>query len=179
MYPLARRDYEREWDTVAPWHRAPVEHLMHTMFNELARPVRGITPYWMDQPMMRQVDTGNVVGNVTNDKEKFAVEMDVSQFAPEELKVEVRDNHLVVEGHHEERSDQHGTIERHFVRRYALPKNADVQTVSSHLSDVGILTIIAPKTTSTLPPTRKIPIQTTPRAGARKHKDHLVHGLLH
>ncbi|KHN78156.1 Small heat shock protein OV25-1 [Toxocara canis] len=166
MYPFGRRGYERSWD-LAPWRISPMERYMRGFFDEamreMERPFRDLAPYWLEQPMMRQADIGNVVGNVTDDKDKFAVEMDVSQFSPEELKVEVRDKELVVEGHHEERSDQYGTIERHFIRKYMLPEDADVQAVNSRLSDVGVLTVVAPKNTSALPPARTIPIQAAPK----------------
>lgn len=46
---------------------------------------------------------------VDNDKE-FKVKMDVSHFAPNELKVCVKDNYLQVEGKHEEKTDKYGTV---------------------------------------------------------------------
>jgi HSP20 family molecular chaperone IbpA len=62
---------------------------------------------------------------VQNDNEKFAVKVNCSNFRPEELKVNVKGRELVIEGHHEEKSDGQGRIERHFVRKYALPKDAN------------------------------------------------------
>lgn len=42
--------------------------------------------------------------------------LDVQQFKPEELKVRVVEGVVEVEGKHEERQDEHGSISRHFVR---------------------------------------------------------------
>ena len=78
-------------------------------------------------------------------KDGFQVCMDVAQFKPNELSVKVVDNHVVVEGKHEEREDNHGFITRHFVRRYNLPKGYDADRVISTLSSDGVLTVSVPK----------------------------------
>ncbi|XP_065361142.1 heat shock protein 23-like [Calliphora vicina] len=78
-------------------------------------------------------------------KDGFQVCMDVAQFKPSELKVKVVDNCIVIEGKHDEREDQHGFIQRHFVRRYVLPKGYDADKVVSTLSSDGVLTVSVPK----------------------------------
>ncbi|KAG5669234.1 hypothetical protein PVAND_017126 [Polypedilum vanderplanki] len=74
----------------------------------------------------------------------FEVCVDVQHFHPEEIDVRVHDNTVVVEGKHEERDDEHGQIQRHFVRKYVLPKGFDGNSVQSTLSSDGVLTIKAP-----------------------------------
>lgn len=59
--------------------------------------------------------------------------MDVSQFHPGDLKVSVRHGELSIEGHQRQQRDQHGLIERHFVRRFTLPDDVDDTTLTSHL----------------------------------------------
>lgn len=54
------------------------------------------------------------------------------------------DNTVVIEGKHEERDDGHGSVQRHFVRKYTLPKEYDMSNVHSSLSSDGVLTIKAP-----------------------------------
>ncbi|XP_061401124.1 heat shock protein 23-like [Musca vetustissima] len=78
-------------------------------------------------------------------KDGFQVCLDVAQFKPNELNVKVVDNSIVIEGKHEEREDQHGYIQRHFVRRYVLPNGYDAEKVASTLSSDGILTVSVPK----------------------------------
>ncbi|XP_067645450.1 heat shock protein 23-like [Eurosta solidaginis] len=78
-------------------------------------------------------------------KDGFQASMDVQQFKPSELTVKVVDDHVVVEGKHEEREDDHGYISRHFVRRYALPKGFEADKVVSTLSSDGVLTVRVPK----------------------------------
>ncbi|MFH4977554.1 hypothetical protein AB6A40_004263 [Gnathostoma spinigerum] len=159
-------------------HYHPIESMfgrfMDEAIRELDRPFRGVAPYWIEQPMLQECNIGNAVGKVVNDKQKFAVEVNVSQFRPEELSVNVRDNELVVEGHHEERSDQHGSIERHFIRKYTIPEDANAQAIVSHLTDEGILSVSAPKLSVEGPATRNIPIQAapkTPKADAEKSEE--------
>ena len=78
-------------------------------------------------------------------KDGFQASMDVQQFKPSELSVKVVDDHIVVEGKHEEREDNQGYISRHFVRRYALPKGFKADKVVSTLSSDGVLTVSVPK----------------------------------
>lgn len=105
---------------------------------------------------------------VINNSEKFAVEVNVAQFRPEELSVNVRDKDLVVEGHHEERSDRHGRIERHFIRKYSIPDDVNPESIESHLSDGGVLSVCASKVAIEGVKGRTIPIQAAPR---QKHED--------
>ncbi|VDN18370.1 unnamed protein product [Gongylonema pulchrum] len=106
---------------------------------------------WPAFPMERQV---------TDEKGRFAVELNVSAFRPEELAVKIRDREVSIEGHHEERSDQHGSIERRFVHKFLLPGTALPESVESSLSDDGILRITAQKKCAVEEvQSRNIPIQ--------------------
>ena len=73
------------------------------------------------------------------------VNLDVQQFKPEELKVKVIDEFLIVEAKHEERTDHHGFVSRQFTRRYKLPQDIDAQALVSKLSSDGVLSLEAPK----------------------------------
>ncbi|ETN72260.1 hypothetical protein NECAME_18935, partial [Necator americanus] len=64
-------------------------------------------PYWHDQSMLTGHKIGEGVDVVDNDKE-YAVSVDVSQFEPEELTVNIVDNTLIIEGKHAEKSDRFG-----------------------------------------------------------------------
>jgi hypothetical protein len=71
--------------------------------------------------------------------------LDVQQFAPSEITVKTLDNTVIVEGKHEEKQDEHGYVSRHFVRRYILPSDIEVNNIVSSLSSDGVLTVTAPK----------------------------------
>lgn len=54
-------------------------------------------------------------------------------------------NVVVVEGKHDEKQDEHGYIQRHFVRKYVLPADVKPEHVLCNLSSDGVLTVNAPR----------------------------------
>lgn len=95
------------------------------------------------------------------DADKFQVNLDVQQFSPNEISVKVSDNTIIVEAKHEEKQDDHGFISRHFVRKYVLPEDHDINKVVSNLSSDGVLSITAPRTGKALTVHREIPVVQT------------------
>nr|AJP36909.1 heat shock protein 21.1 [Oxya chinensis] len=95
---------------------------------------------WRHQPARRSGRS-----HIRNKKEGFEVNLDVQQFKPDEVSVKMKDDFIVVEGKHEEREDERGYVSRNFTRRYKLPKNIDIDGVTSKLSSDGVLTITAPE----------------------------------
>jgi crystallin, alpha B len=79
-----------------------------------------------------------------DDENGFRAIVDVHHFLVNEIKVQTRDNNIIVECKHRERENKHGSIERHFVRKYVLPDGYDMRSVQSMLGNDGILTITAP-----------------------------------
>ncbi|VDN54961.1 unnamed protein product [Dracunculus medinensis] len=96
---------------------------------------------------------------IINDKEKFSVEIDASQFHPSELFVNIRENELIVEGKHEERNNENGTIQHRFIRKYEIPSDVQMNTIESNLSGQGVLSINAKKVPSDNVPVRRISIK--------------------
>ncbi|TKR69189.1 hypothetical protein L596_021374 [Steinernema carpocapsae] len=70
------------------------------------RPFR--RPYWAEHNMLNGHRIGDGVGEVISEGDSFSVSVDVSHFKPEELKVNVCDNQLIIEGKHEEKNDEFG-----------------------------------------------------------------------
>ncbi|XP_012169969.2 protein lethal(2)essential for life [Bombus terrestris] len=79
------------------------------------------------------------------DKDKFQVMLDVQQFEPNEIDVEVVDNFVIVTAKHEEKRDEHGWISREFVRKYLIPEQCDIDLVTLYLSADGVLSINVPR----------------------------------
>ncbi|KAI1297702.1 Protein lethal(2)essential for life [Halotydeus destructor] len=72
---------------------------------------------------------------IADDKDQFAVKVDVSHFGPAEITVKAIDGDtIVIEGRHEEKQDQHGYVSRQFSRRYTLPKDVEVNRITSSLT---------------------------------------------
>ena len=92
------------------------------------------------------IGQGNQLMRVKEDDTKFEVSLDTHEYRPDELKVNVADNMLSIEGKHEEKSeDGNSMVTRQFVRKYSLPVGCQAQTVNSNLSSDGVLMITAPK----------------------------------
>lgn len=77
--------------------------------------------------------------------DEFNVAFDVKSFKPEEVSVKVKDHEIVVEGKHDEREDEYGFVTRQFSRRFVLPEEYDIETVSTFLDAEGRITIKAQK----------------------------------
>ncbi|CAL7948314.1 unnamed protein product [Xylocopa violacea] len=88
---------------------------------------------------------GGGTSTIQADKDKFQVVLDVQQFDPSEIDVKVIDRYVIVTAKHEEKRDEHGWVSRHFVRKYMIPEQCDVDQVSSKLSSDGVLSITAPR----------------------------------
>uniref|UniRef100_A0A7I4YL55 SHSP domain-containing protein n=1 Tax=Haemonchus contortus TaxID=6289 RepID=A0A7I4YL55_HAECO len=104
---------------------------------------------------------GGHISSLHATDDSLIVTMDVAQFrGPDDLKISVVGQFIVVEGKHGEKQDEFGTIERHFIRKFNLPRNVQPEGVSSKLTSDGTLTIEAiplrPKEGS---PARAIPIK--------------------
>ncbi|VDO57156.1 unnamed protein product [Onchocerca flexuosa] len=155
----------RDYFYTSPMERFIVNLLDNTFDDRSSRSLHSVAPYWLHQPELNECNIGSTLGEVINEKDKFAVQADVSHFHPKELSVSVRNRELVIEGHHKERTDRagHGSIERHFVRKYVLPEEVQPDTIESHLSDKGVLTICANKRVNGTPASRNIPIRASPK----------------
>ncbi|XP_049448322.1 alpha-crystallin A chain-like [Epinephelus fuscoguttatus] len=90
------------------------------------------------------------------EKDRYVIYLDVKHFSPEELSVNVTDEYIIIHGKHDGRQDDHGFVSREFERKYKLPAGVSCAEVTSCLSVDGILTITAPRSSST--PERNIPI---------------------
>lgn len=96
---------------------------------------------------------------ISNTDEKFSVNLNVGQFKPKELKINLDGRKLSIQGE-QDVTNEHGHSMKSFSRVILLPEDVDVASVASSLSDDGKLSIEAPKL---LPiPGRAIPIQQNP-----------------
>ncbi|KAL3097156.1 hypothetical protein niasHT_029479 [Heterodera trifolii] len=85
------------------------------------------------------------VVRVHNGHDRWEVGLDAAFFRPDEIEISLAGDHLFVYCHHEERSDEHGSISREIKRSYKLPDDVDTATIRSHLTLQGILRVTAQK----------------------------------
>lgn len=117
--------------------------------------------FWSDFPSFFKNLNAALQDNgaqVTYDKDKFQANFDVQHFKPNEISVKVKNNMIEIEGKHEEKQDEHGQIYRHFVRKYTLPNDCDVNKVETKLSSDGVLSVCAPRKGTPAIEERSIPV---------------------
>merc|ERR1711915_624264 len=74
------------------------------------------------------------------------ISLNTTGYKPSELKVNVADGELTIEGKHEEKSEAgHTMVSKQFSRRYTLPAEAKLTEVESNLSQDGVMVITVPK----------------------------------
>ena len=101
--------------------------------------------------------TKRVKEKMKEDNGKFAVNLDLSGFKPEQIKVKLHGQELTITG--KQRSEDDGFHwSRDYSRRFLLPNDADLSSVTSRLSKTGLLTIEASRDPALLPSTRSIDI---------------------
>ncbi|GFY50759.1 hypothetical protein TNIN_485751 [Trichonephila inaurata madagascariensis] len=80
---------------------------------------------------------------VTTNGDKFQVQLDTSNYQPDEITVKVINDKLAITAKHETKGDD--VYEYHeMARSFDLPESVDPQTVTSRLSSNGQLTVEAP-----------------------------------
>lgn len=128
------------------FHQEPAVYDTH--FGQMIHP-EIIKEVLMAPHKLRSLHLADQIGNKSPisllTKDGFQVCLDVQQFAPNEIIVKTADQKVIVEGKHEEKDDHHGTISRHFIRKYSLPKEIDIADLQTSLSSDGILTLKAHK----------------------------------
>merc|ERR1719186_899401 len=84
--------------------------------------------------------------SMKNDDSKMEISLNTAGYKPSELKVNVADGEISIEGKHEEKSEEGQTmVSRQFSRRYTLPAEAKMTEVVSDLSQDGVMVITVPK----------------------------------
>ncbi|CAP36477.1 Protein CBG19185 [Caenorhabditis briggsae] len=110
-------------------------------------------PYWRGADH-NSFNFSDNIGEIVNNDTKFSVQVDVSHFKPEDLKIQLDGRELKIEGTQESKSE-HGYSKRSFSKMILLPEDADLTSVQSAISNDGKLQIEAPKKANT---SRSIPI---------------------
>ncbi|XP_030372663.1 heat shock protein 27 [Scaptodrosophila lebanonensis] len=145
LYPYLWDDSRSWWPSItgprtSDWLRPLDELVTRRVRNQL---IQSTTPQDWAYPM--RWDNYYSGERVHVDEKGFRIDIDVHPFRPEEIVVKTNDDHIIVQGNHNKRNEgPNGMVERHFVRKYLLPRGYNANEVISDLSSDGILTIKAP-----------------------------------
>uniref|UniRef100_A0A914CAD3 SHSP domain-containing protein n=1 Tax=Acrobeloides nanus TaxID=290746 RepID=A0A914CAD3_9BILA len=97
----------------------------------------------MADTLMHQMEQHLGQWDVTED-EKFQFGCEIDGFRPEELKVDLEGDEVVVQGEHKY-EDERQTIQRTFARKFKLPEGIDKESIRCELDDKGRLQIYGQK----------------------------------
>ncbi|XP_063312956.1 heat shock protein beta-3 [Pelobates fuscus] len=79
--------------------------------------------------------------HTTEEDKHFKVMMDVVQFRPEDIIIQIFEGWLIIKGEHQHRMDEHGFISRSFTRTYKLPYGIETKDLSAIFCHDGILVV--------------------------------------
>lgn len=71
----------------------------------------------------------------------FQIMLDVVQFRPEDIMIQVFEGWLIIRAQHGRRMDEHGFISRSFTRQFNLPDGVQTKDLSAMLCHDGILVV--------------------------------------
>jgi len=117
------------------------------MSRNLILPRQWMMPKVFEDNLNSLLDTkdSNLI-SLKNDDTKMEISLNTSGYKPSELKVNVADGEVSIEGKHEEKTEEgHTMVLRQFSRKYALPAGAKLTEVVSNLSQDGVMVITVPK----------------------------------
>ena len=150
-------DVDDEKITLHGQHRSEDENgFENSQFKKVIKIPHGVDPtsvaITVSEDGRALVLTGmkQVQENKKEDDKNFAVNLNLSGYKPQEIKVQHRGQELTVTA--KQRSEENGfQSSRDFHRRILLPDDVDLTSVTSRLSKEGLLTIEAPRVPAPLP----------------------------
>jgi len=84
--------------------------------------------------------------NFKDVEDKMEITLNTSGYKPEDLKVQVTEDRVRIEGKHEEKSEEGMTmVSKQFSKTYSLPQGAKKEDIVSNLSQDGVMVITIPK----------------------------------
>merc|ERR1712012_61113 len=126
-----------------------VEHKSVSKFDDdmggWMKPRKWMLPSLKDDKFFSSFSDNGVI-NMTEDDSKMEISLNTSGYSPSELKVNVADDVLIIEGKHEEKTQEgHTMVSRQFRRQYGLSSDVKKTEVVSNLSQDGVLVVTPPK----------------------------------
>ncbi|CAF4861718.1 unnamed protein product [Pieris macdunnoughi] len=115
-----------EFEDSAPWFTFPKFPFMNFF-----SPIWDLFPNIADFGPKIEVDDKN-----------FKIIVNVDSYKPEDLKVEVKNDFIIIQGTHEVKKDDHDLLARHFLYTYSLPVNSSAQDITAKLYTDSVLEVL-------------------------------------
>lgn len=136
--------------TISHGITCPARHKVHFEQNDLETCGEIHQLFALPGPGLQELklDIGSSTGIVGSDEDLgeplFRILLDVTQFKPEDILIQVFEGWLMVRGQHGARMDEHGFVSRSFTRQYQLPDHQmHAGDLTAMLCHDGILVVEA------------------------------------
>ncbi|ETN83997.1 Hsp20/alpha crystallin family protein [Necator americanus] len=135
----------------------PVPSLFDDFLEDFDIIERALRPLQTSMAFQHKDDSPGCLDKVVDDESKLAISLNVANFKPEDLKVDLDGRILKIEGKQEVK-EKNGYSSRSFIRQWTLPDNVDVERIKPSITEDGHLCIEAPKITKPSITSRNLPI---------------------
>lgn len=139
----------REGITISHWISSPVRYQEHFKTRNLNECTEDHRLFALPGPecLPVKMDTeGSQADSEDEDEDSgepvFQILLDVTQFKPEDILIQVFEGWLLIRGRHGVRMDEHGFVSRSFTRQYQLPdRQLQAGDLKAMLCHDGILVV--------------------------------------
>lgn len=138
-----QRDMAGQSVTISHGISCPIRHNQHFVNANLEKYTEVHRLFALPGPSLQvsSLDTDICDGDDSGEPQ-FRIMLDVTQFRPEDILIQVFEGWLLVRGQHGARMDEHGFISRCFTRQYKLPDDQlRVADLTAMLCQDGILIV--------------------------------------
>ncbi|XP_030622516.1 heat shock protein beta-3 [Chanos chanos] len=110
--------------TISHWVKSPVRYQWHFENRDPDDCAEDHALFALPGPAVEgvRVETTEALSERRQTEPQFQVLLDVTQFKPEDILIQVFEGWLLVRGQHGARMDEHGFVSRSFTRQYPLPE---------------------------------------------------------
>ncbi|KAL2092404.1 hypothetical protein ACEWY4_012202 [Coilia grayii] len=139
--------------TINHWASCPARHASHFEGRDPDELTEDHSLFALPGPLFKGVKPSGTAGSSESGERSpqegsytepaFQVLLDVTQFRPEEIMIQVFEGWLLIKGKHENRMDEHGFIARCFTRQFPLPEGLQAAGLRALLCHDGILVVEA------------------------------------
>ncbi|XP_076857174.1 heat shock protein beta-3 [Brachyhypopomus gauderio] len=134
--------------TISHWITCPVRYQDHFKRRDLSTFTQDHRVFALPGPACQalKVEAGARVESAHSDDDSgvplFQTMLDVAQFRPEDILIQVFEGWLLIRGQHGLRMDEHGFVSRNFTRQYRLPDHQlQAGDLTATLCHDGILVV--------------------------------------
>ncbi|XP_016333005.1 heat shock protein beta-3 [Sinocyclocheilus anshuiensis] len=133
--------------TISHWIASPVRYQEHFKTRNLTECTEDHQLFALPGPECLPVKMDTEGGEADSEDEDsgellFQVLLDVTQFKPEDILIQVFEGWLLIRGWHGVRMDEHGFVSRSFTRQYQLPdRQLQAGDLKAMLCHDGILVV--------------------------------------